>query len=170
VYWAWYDPEINRYVPDAGNLTNAAITAWRNVNTSQPFDVDAATNKVGWGSEDTSVSIDGVTTVTDEARIVLVTSAGDNVSVSSWANANLESITEVLESQSSAGDDSTLAIAHGEMASAGDVGSTTASVSASEQEANVCIALRSADYVEAGGSTFTASLGGAFGFLFVKIG
>lgn len=145
-YWAWYRSDISRAVPDAGSFTIAGITAWRNVNRLNPFDVTPVTSSEGYGSRNTSVSITGVTTTTANTRIVAISASGDNNSFGSWANANLESISEILEQRTTAGDDGTLAIAHGEKATAGATGTTTATINAAEEEANCCIALRSNDH------------------------
>ena len=140
IYWAWYDAGLNRTVPDAGNHTLAVLTAWRGVDSTTPFDVASVSSSSA--TNNTSVSITGLTTVTDGAMIVASSSAGDDTTYTSWANASLASITEAVDITTTSGSDGSIHVAYGIKTSFGAVSATTATSSASEEEANWCMALR----------------------------
>ena len=141
VYYHIYDgtnsPALS--VPDAGNHTLARIAAFRGVDTSDPI---AGWRASGSGTNNTSISIPGFHTDVDGCMIVATTTAGDNVTISSWANSNLASITGVSSVNTTSGSDGTHGFAYGILTSAGDIGTTTATSSANEEEASFCIALR----------------------------
>ena len=148
-YWAVYTAASppNRVVPDAGNHTIAVITAWRGVDTTTPIHQVASSSS---STNNTSVSITAASnTSVDGCMIVVTTTAGDNNATaypgtamfSSWTNANLASITEAVDVNSNAGSDGAIGIAYGILTTAGAIGTTTATNSLSEEEANWCIAL-----------------------------
>ena len=159
-YWAWYDSGINRVVPDAGNHTLAVISAWRGVDATTPFDgvtpvySSSATNNV-------QINVAGVTGVSAGSAIVVVSVAGDNNATaypggsayySGWTNTNLTGLTEVVDVGTNAGSDGAMGIAWGTLTGGGSSTTTNAFFTVSEEEANVCFALRVAatgtDYTE----------------------
>ncbi len=93
-------------------------------NATTPFNTSA-----GGTSASTPVSIPGSTTSVDECLIVAAASNWEDTGVSgrfgSWTNANLTSITERIDNNTSAGDGGGIGVATGIKATAGDYGTTT---------------------------------------------
>jgi hypothetical protein len=103
--------------------------AFRGVNSSAPVNASAKNNDSG-----TTFSATGLTTNVDNCMIVVAVGFNDYGSeppdtsnFSSWANANLESISEGFDSlQSNSSYNSGIACAFGVKATAGATGATTA--------------------------------------------
>lgn len=131
---------------DAGNHTFAVITGWRGCITSgSPINASQSSFEGGGaGGRDTSIEATGVTSGVDNCMIVISVTNGDDVTVSGWTNANLVSITEAVDVSTTAGTDGSIHVAYGILASAGASGTTTATTSVSEHDANWVIALEPA--------------------------
>lgn len=129
-------------VSDAGQHTLAVISAWRGcIKTGSPIHKSASNST---DSLDTSHSNAGVTTTIDNCMIVASGSSGDDNTYSSWANANLDSITEGMDEFTQQGSDGSIHMAYGILSTAGASGTTTATVNEIEREANWCLALKPA--------------------------
>jgi hypothetical protein len=92
------------------------------------------------------MSATGVSTTVADCLIVISGSCGDGTSVDSWTNTNLASpaITEAEDMFTNQGSDGDVHVAYGGLASAGASGTTTATISASEEQANWVFALEPA--------------------------
>ncbi len=149
VYWHRYDgsTDPNRTVPDAGDHTSAIIAAWNGcLTTASPI------HQVQVSSDDsanTSGSATGVTTTVDDCLIVIAGTHGDNVTVSGVTNASLSDLTEHVDQNHLDGTDGHIHVFAGGLASFGASGTTTWTVSASEEDANVVFALEPAAAVTA---------------------
>ncbi len=133
-------------IDDAGNHTIALISAWRGcVATGDPIHQSQSSSEGGLGPDrNTGVSAVGVTTTIADAMIVIFHTSGDEQSISGWTNGNLVSITEAIDEVSSAGADGSIHAAYGILAAAGASGTTTATLSGSEMDANWVLALEPA--------------------------
>ena len=138
LHWAPWSAGLNREVADAGQHTFAIITAWRGVDTTTPIHKNQTSSD---DSNNSAVSITGVTTTLPDCLIVASHTAGDNVTISGEANASLGSLTERVDVNTTQGSDGHIAVYSGTLAVAGASGTTTATQSANEREANICIAL-----------------------------
>jgi len=145
MFWHRYagsDP--TREIVDTGDHTHAAIYSFRGcIATGDPIHQSQSSSDT---TMDTGISITGATTTIDDCLIVVTTTAGDNGSTASWSNGGLAnpSITEATTGDWSTnqGNDGRFCIAYGGLESQGASGTTTATGSTSEEEANWCIALR----------------------------
>ncbi len=146
IYWAPYDAGINLTVPDAGNHTLAAVSAWRGVDIADPFDI-VVTSDTGAAAGDTSITIDGGTTTVHDTLVLSFSAAGDNGAMSSPVNANLASpgITQAYSTSTTTGSNSRHTCWYGGLATAGETGDTTATIANNEREANIMIALQEED-------------------------
>lgn len=134
---------------DAGDHTLAVLTAWRGCKlTGSPINGTPVSTADSDG--DVNLSATGVTTDVDNCMIVISHANGDTESVSGWTNSNLESILEATDVNTISGTDGCIAVGYGILASAGASGTTTATISASEEEANWTFALEPEPAAESG--------------------
>lgn len=146
VYWAratssgMNTPTIN----DPGNHIYAQIVTYRGaVTTGNPWDVTSAGIK---STASTSVSVTGLTTTVPNTLIVqAVTRDTDSnaTGFSAQTNSTLTSITERVDSGTTAGNGGGLSVWDGIMTAVGATGNTTATVSSS-QNAFLSLALKPA--------------------------
>ena len=113
-------------VADSGNHTTGLMTCWRGVDSTTPFNASAN----GVSADSASKSFPSVTTTVSNAMIInaigLDNDSNSTNVVYSWANANLESITELHDQTTATGAGGGFAIAYGIKATAGSIGNTTA--------------------------------------------
>lgn len=109
------------------------------------FDWVNGINDTEWGqssTNDTSVSnIPAVTSTLADCLIVNVSSAGDDSIFSLPVNANLTSVTINKQYENSNGTAGCVGVITGGLAIAGSSGATTATISTTEEEANLTLAL-----------------------------
>jgi hypothetical protein len=132
---------------DSGNHTTAFVASFRGVDTINPinahangFDTSARTNK----------SFPSITTTVANAMIInaigLNHDGNSTATLSSWANANLESVTELMDQVVLTGSGGGIGASYGVKASAGSVGNTTATSAFSAVDTYITLALT--PYVE----------------------
>lgn len=131
----------NLATADAGDHTIVALSAWRGVDPSEPFDTTAVLSSTGTNA--TSFTATGITSVTDLATIVCVAGHGDDlltISAEDIANGDFSALG--YDYGNPAGSDGTTLCIWGPMAAAGASGDVTWTVNASEEMAAVVLALR----------------------------
>ena len=142
-------------VADTGDHQVAQILVFSGVDTSNPVEVTATSNP----GQATALVGPGVTTTSDGAGVVFIFGLGrdadTSANVTSWTNANLESITEIADFLSSAGGGGGFAAAWGIKTTAGATGDTTATQAASAAYTAITLALKPA---AGGGSPQTISV------------
>ena len=149
-YYGWREDIVSYQAADAGNHTLVVILCFRGVDPTTPLDQTPASTSDS--TNDTSADFAGITTQTDGAAVVFCTSAGDNpntpfpssIGFSSWACADLVSISEIVDVGTNAGSDGSIGVAWGIDSSAGTVTAATATIGASEESASWTIAVRPA--------------------------
>jgi hypothetical protein len=136
VYYQWYSGSAPaRTVSAASDHTIAQIFALRGLNKSgNPFNFTAST----LGNTTSSGVFPGGTTRVDDS-LILIASANsrDTTSVliySAWANADLGSVTQRVQNNSSVGDGGGIVLTTGTKATKGAFGDTTATVSVSSSQ------------------------------------
>jgi len=123
-------------VADAHDSINSIIITFRGcVASGSPIDVSAAATNAG---ANTSVSIPGSTTGGDQYLIVAAAGYSGTSTASSWANADLVSITERIDDDNN----EHITCAVGAKAAAGAFGATTATLSSSERWTGIMLALK----------------------------
>ena len=147
-YYAWYSESLATQVAaiPGGYQLLVGISAWRGVDSTTPLDATTTTSLDDAGSS--TVTAASITTVTDGAMIVALCNGSANVTHSGWANAGLESVTEIYDHGTGAAGDGCISGAYGIKTTAGASGATTGTQSAGSHNANFTIALR--PYVEPG--------------------
>lgn len=163
IYWTRYDSTAtpNMTVPDAGTYTLAVVTCWRNcLVVDDPIDTNAKTESFD-DTNDTTVSVTGITTVTPGTMVVSSHTSGDNVTTTNWVNASLASITQRVNEATAVGSGGHIGVASGIKTNAGLVSASTADVSDSEEEANWMLALRRSASTWAAGSGCRCGCGAA---------
>ena len=128
-------------VPDAGDHTLAIISAWRGCRPNgNPF------HKQFWnysGSNNTSITFGAVTTDVNDCLVVCICSHGDDCSHSDQTNVNLANpaMQEAagFDVKTTLGSDGSLMGCYGGLAVAGNTGTTSATCSASEEDAGVTL-------------------------------
>lgn len=126
---------------DAGDHISAVIHAYRGCETSgDPWDEIAGATE----ANDTSASFPSVTTVGADRLIVMSIATHDNVGapLSGASNANLTGVSIRTNEETSSGNDGTLAVVTGVMASAGATGETSATLAFPVHKALATIALK----------------------------
>lgn len=131
-------------VPDAGNHVQGRIIGI----TAGTFDLAIPFHTLIDSDQaaTTAVSITGPTTTINDCLILAFSSAPgpdalSTTEFSSPANANLTNVTEQIDNSSAAGGGSAILVISGELATAGAVGTTTATAVTSVARANLCIAV-----------------------------
>jgi hypothetical protein len=159
LYWTRSDGSTaDPTFSDTGNHTLGIISTFRGcLAAGDPFD-NATSNQDS--TQTTSISVTGHTNGTNGCMVLYSTSGGDDGTVSSWANSNLVSITEGFDELTIAGSDSMIAMAYGILTTAGATGTTTATNSKNERQANVCASLEPAAVA---GSIITPIMGSNLG-------
>lgn len=126
-------------VADAGNRQGARIIAIRGCPvTGDPWDITGSDGNDSFG---TSISVTGVTTTEADTLIVVTTSCEDDNTHSSWANSNLTSVTERVDSNTGTLFGAITAMT-GVKASAGAIGTSTATCSGSSFHVSHVVALK----------------------------
>lgn len=142
--------EAASYSFTLGSGTNhvaAAIVAYSGVDVSgpTPFDVAPASSLNLGGSGATTATALAVTTVTNNAAIVMCTmAAGSNPSWSAWNTTSPGSLTEVADiTEGNASDGASAGAAWATKSTAGNTGNGTATLSPGERNGSILIALKS---------------------------
>jgi hypothetical protein len=108
--------------------------------TGGPFDVDPpASFNLADASTVTGL---GITTVSANAAVVLFAQANNDITHSSWAATNPSSPNEILDFNTNTGDDATVAAAWALRTTAGATGNATATLSSSQRNGGLLIALK----------------------------
>jgi hypothetical protein len=142
LYWARYDSDNppGLTIPDAGTYTHAVITAWTNCRVAES-PIHAVQSSVD-ATNNTSVSVTGLLTTEDDCMIVAITTAGDNITTSTWSNTHLVDIQQRVNEGTAVGSGGYIGIASGVDEALGTVPEFTATATEAEQEANWMVALR----------------------------
>lgn len=136
-----------------GDGTVGAIVAFRNVNTAGgvshtgagvgPFDVAAGTMQSTGNASNAVVTAPGITTVTNGAAVVMFGMVGDNDSFDpDWAATSPASLTELYDANLNSTIDEAVGAAWGTKSIAGATGNGTVTLSASDRNGGMMIALR----------------------------
>jgi hypothetical protein len=141
-YYHVYDSASppNLSVPDAGQHTIAVISVWRGYDTSSPLDATSVSSSNATNS--TAGSATGTSTSSANSRVITICTHGDECTISSPVNASLTGLAIDGQHSSPAGSDGAVGIISGIKASAGATGTTTWTISASEEQANWCFAFK----------------------------
>ncbi|MCX8150022.1 MAG: hypothetical protein N3D85_00730 [Candidatus Bathyarchaeota archaeon] len=130
-------------VTNPGNHIVAGILAFRGVvESGNPWDVTAGNVQP---TASTSVSIPGATTSVPGCMVVVAVATGADTNTaqcSNWANSNLQGLTERVDYYSNAGNGGGFGVATGTQQSAGNYGTTTATVATSFAQGIISIALK----------------------------
>lgn len=129
-------------IADTGDHQAGAVLLFRGcVNSGNPWDVTAGSNSNG-----TSISCPTVTTTGPLRLIVAIASTGldanSTTEFSAWANANLVSVTEILDGVDSSGNGGGVGAAVGVKVNTGATGATTATAANSSPHGLLTIALK----------------------------
>lgn len=130
----------NLSVPDAGQHTIAVISVWRGVDTASPLDATSVSSSNSTNS--TAGSATGTSTSTAGSRVITICTHGDEGSISSPVNASLTGLAIDGQHSSAAGSDGMVGIISGILAGTGATGTTTWTISVSEEQANWCFAFK----------------------------
>ena len=142
VFWkrATSGSESAPTVADTGNHQLAYIDTYDGAATSG--NVIGAIDGGTKGANSTSFSVPGAVDTTAVDNLVFaVVSSGDNVTHSAWANPNLDDVQERADELTTEGNDGAIAYATGVRATPGTVGSTTGTISASEENGLITFSL-----------------------------
>lgn len=148
------EPDVT--IPDTGNRQEARIYTFRGVDTGAAPIEAAAGGAVALA--DTAVSMTGgTTTVADCLAVAVLTNATDTSAsqTSGWANSNLGSVTVRNDKNTITGVGGGMTIVTGTKATAGAVGTWTATLATASAQAFVTFALRPATAGGGGGGTVT---------------
>ena len=118
--------------------SSGAIIAFSGVDPSTPFDVTPGTISVASGNSITAASI---TTVSDNAAIVMLAQVGNDRSYSNW-NTSANSLTELYDVKNSNGQKTSVGGAWAIKNTAGSTGSKTISLTGSGRNGGILIALK----------------------------
>lgn len=152
VYWRWVDgTEANTSIADSGNHTIATIAAYRGVDTTSPLNAQAGTVNA---SASTTCTFPSITTTVDNCLVLLINAralpdSNTNTQTTNHTNANLTGIVTDVQYNTSAGNGGGFCVASGLKASAGSVGSSTATNSTSTVTGVVTLALAPAPEAQA---------------------
>ena len=147
VYWkrATTSSESSPTVADSGDHQIARIITFRGViGSGNPWDVTAGGVAA---SASTAVSIPGATTTVANTLVVTIVANGTDTTsaqTSGWTNANLTSLTERMDNNTSSGNGGGFGVATGVKATAGAYGATTATLATSSVQGKLSIALKPA--------------------------
>jgi hypothetical protein len=160
IFYSGTPPDLTS--TDPGDHHVGVITAWRGVNTTTPIHAQQSSSDA---TNDTAMSVTGLTTTLDDCLIVQVEANGDDNAVggcvgwSSVANANLAApaVRHAGCAGTSSGSDGSVGVWFGGLASQGATGTLTGTIGASEESASWTIALAPA------GAATQALTGSLFG-------
>lgn len=165
VFWkrAASGAETSVTVPDSGDHQVARIFTFRGCPTvGNPWDVIGTNTKT---TASTTVTWDSVNTTVDEVLCVFIASRpNDSASTTTFGtivNANLTGIGEAGEAGTTAGHGGGFVVAYGQKVTAGAIGSTTSTSTASTTNAEMVIALRPVGISIAGNDGAAQALGKA---------
>lgn len=137
----------------------AVMLAFRGCpSTGDPFNVTAGTVEA---NNDTSVAIPGATTTVDECLVVAAVAHYRDIATaqfSGWTNADLGSVTEIVDAGTTQGNGGGIGVATGTKASAGAYGDTTATCALTSNYAMLSFALAPATSGPAPTTTFPGAL------------
>lgn len=129
----------------------AGLIAFYNVNTTGgvlpdgtgtgPFDVAAGSFNVSGNTASTTVTAPGITTVTNNAAVIMFGNISNNTGISGWTTTSPGSLTEIYEQQSNTNPDQTSSAAWAIQSTAGATGNGTATI-ASNRWGAVLVALK----------------------------
>jgi hypothetical protein len=121
------------------NSSSGAIIAFSGVDTTTPFDVSPGIlNPTNVGS----ITATGITTVSANAAIIMLGQVGDDRSYSAWATTSPGALTELYDITTITGFDSSVGGAWAIKATAGATGNGTATLSGSNRNGAILLALR----------------------------
>ena len=134
--------EAANYTITLGSSTDYAvgIMAFSGVSTLNPFDVSSTTMNLA--SNNATATAIGVTTVTNNSAILMLTQLDNNKGLSGWAATAPSSLTEILEQQRDGSQDLTVGAAFAVKTTAGSTGNGTCTISSAENSASILLALR----------------------------
>ena len=144
VAWARYSSSLSVVVPDAGDHTIARIYVFRGVEAGA--NVEAFTSGATVGPNTSHTVVTGLTTLTDGAMVVLGLAVGDDVTITSVANASLASCSDGGGFLNISGSGGTVDALYGIKTTAGGAGSFTFTTDTSESIAWVALSLKPADH------------------------
>ena len=144
IFYSGTPPDLTS--TDPGDHHVGVITAWRGVDTTTPIHGQQSSSD---STNDTAMSVTGLTTTLDDCLIVQVEANGDDNAVggcvgwSSVANANLAAPTvrHAGCAGTSSGSDGSVGVWFGGLATQGATGTLTGTIGASEESASWTIAL-----------------------------
>ena len=146
VFWSRYNgTQGNPTTSDSGDHQAGRIIGIRGATTSgNPWNVTAGGVEA---ASDTSGSIPGATTTVGNTFVVAVVTASlpdatGTANFSSWANANLTSVTERTDNTVTAGNGGGLGVVTGIKATAGTYGNTTVTLASSAYKGMMSIAIK----------------------------
>lgn len=134
VYYRWVDgTEANIGVGDSGDHQIAQIINYRGVDTTNPFNAQAGSTRTTAG---TTVTYPSVVTTVDDCMVLLMEAhslpdSNSTAITSGYTNANLTSITERMDQNTNAGNGGGFSLAEGIKATAGTVGTSSATTTSS---------------------------------------
>lgn len=149
IFYSGSPPDLTS--TDPGDHHVGYILAFRNVDTTSPVHIQQTSSD---SSNDTAMSITGVTTTLDNCLIVYVESNGDDdvvggaVSPSDAANASLDFLLQGGRAGTTSSTDGSVGVWYGGKASQGATGTLTGTIQASEESASISFALAPAAAVE----------------------
>lgn len=134
--------ESSASVADTGDHTTAIMAAYRGVDTTSPFNATAGSVQA---SASASWTLPGVTTTGDNCLIVLAIGndrdLNNSASISSFSNANLNSLSERFDQTVNSSTGGGLALLDGGLLTAGATGTTSVTSAASNTAAFITLAL-----------------------------
>ena len=145
VYWkrATTSAETSPVVADSGDHQIARIITFSGtIASGNPWDVTAGDVAA---SASTSVSIPAATTTVANTLVVAIAANATDTTTaqnSGWTNANLTSLTERIDSNTTTGNGGGFGVATGIKAAAGDYGAMTATLATSSVQGRMSIALK----------------------------
>jgi predicted ribosomally synthesized peptide with SipW-like signal peptide len=145
VWWGRYSSgATGPTVTPGGNHICAGIAAWYGcLDNASPIDVSATGTEA---ASDTTFSFaTGLTTTADNEMCIVIATTGrdsNNASFSGWADGNLTNITERMDYLTSSGGGGGFGLAEGRLATAGGIGTWTATYAVASTKAYIAFALK----------------------------
>jgi adhesin HecA-like repeat protein len=152
VYWRWVDgTETNTRIADSGDHTIAAIGAYRGVYKPAPFNAQAGAVNA---TASTTCTFPTVTTTVDDCLVLLMNAralpdSNTNAQTTNHTNANLSGLAANFEYNTNAGNGGGFCVESGLKATAGAVGTSTATNSVSTVTGVITLALTPAPDAQA---------------------
>lgn len=151
IFYSGSDPDLTS--TDPGDHHDGFIAAFRNVDSTTPIHAQQTSSDA---TNDTAMSVTGLTTTLDNCLIVQIEANGDDDGVggpvgwTSVANANLDAppVSNGGRAGTTSGSDGSVGMWFGGLASQGPTGDLTGTIGASEESASITIALAPASAAE----------------------